>query len=66
MDLIARFFDQFNWQMLMFATLRILLISFAAWILLSVIKLLLSRMQRSLISRASEQGEMATEAAKRI
>ena len=66
MDLIARFLDQFNWQALMFATLRILFISFAAWILLSVIKLLLSRMQRSLISRASEQGEMATEAAKRI
>lgn len=66
MDLIARFLDQFNWQALMFATLRILFISFAAWILLSVIKLLLSRMQRSLIIRASEQGEMATEAAKRI
>ncbi|ARO89090.1 mechanosensitive ion channel family protein [Nitrosospira lacus] len=50
----------------MFATLRIMFISLAAWVLLSVIKLLLGRMQRSLISRASEQGEMATEAAKRI
>lgn len=66
MDLIARFLQQFNWQALMFATLRIMFISFAAWILLSVIKLLLGRMQQSLISRASEQGEMATEAAKRI
>jgi small conductance mechanosensitive channel len=66
MDLIARFLNQFNWQTLMFATLRILLISVAAWILLIVVKLLLGRLQRSLISRASEQGEMATEAAKRI
>ena len=66
MDLIARFLNQFNWQTLMFATLRILLISVAAWILLAVLKLLLGRLQRSLISRASEQGEMATEAAKRI
>lgn len=66
MDLIARFLNQFNWQTLMFATLRIMFISLAAWVLLSVIKLLLGRMQRSLISRASEQGEMATEAAKRI
>lgn len=66
MDLIARFLNQFDWQVLMFATLRILLISTAAWVLLAVIKLLLGRLQRSLISRASEQGEMATEAAKRI
>lgn len=66
MDLIARFLYQFNWQTLMFATLRIMFISLAAWILLSVIKLLMGRMQQSLISRASEQGEMATEAAKRI
>lgn len=66
MDLIARYFDQVNWETLMFATLRILLISFAAWVLLFVLKLLLNRMQRSLIHRASEQGEMATEAAKRI
>ena len=66
MDLIARFLNQVNWETLMFATLRILLISFAAWILLLAFKLLLNRLQRSLISRASEQGEMATEAAKRI
>jgi moderate conductance mechanosensitive channel len=66
MDLIARFLNQVNWETLMFATLRILLISFAAWILLFAFKLLLNRLQRSLISRASEQGEMATEAAKRI
>lgn len=66
MDLIARYFDQVNWETLMFATLRILLISFAAWVLLFALKLLLKRLQRSLIQRASEQGEMATEAAKRI
>jgi moderate conductance mechanosensitive channel len=66
MDLIARFLNQVNWETLIFVTLRILLISFAAWILLLAFKLLLNRLQRSLISRASEQGEMATEAAKRI
>lgn len=66
MDLIARYFDQVNWETLMFATLRILLITFAAWVLLFALKLLLKRLQRSLIQRASEQGEMATEAAKRI
>ncbi|MGH8685614.1 MAG: mechanosensitive ion channel family protein [Nitrosospira sp.] len=66
MDLIVRYFDQVNWEMLMFATLRILLICFMAGVALFVLKLLLSRMQHSLISRASEQGEMATEAAKRI
>ena len=66
MDLIARFLNQVNWETLMFGTLRILLISFAAWILLLAFKLLLNRLQRSLINRASEQGEMATEAAKRI
>lgn len=66
MDLIARYFDQINWEMLMFATLRILLITFAAWVLLFALRLLLNRLQRSLIQRASEQGEMATEAAKRI
>lgn len=66
MDLIARFLNQFNWHILMFAALRILLISIAAWVLLAVIRLLLGRLQRSLISRASEEGEMATEAAKRI
>ncbi len=66
MDLITRFLNQANWQMLMFATLRVLLITFVAWILLFGIKLLLKRMQRSLIHRASEEGETATEAAKRI
>ncbi|MDN5753798.1 MAG: mechanosensitive ion channel family protein [Nitrosospira sp.] len=66
MDLITRFFDQVNWQTLMFATLRILFISFVAWILLLVLKLALDRMQRSLIDRASKEGETATEAAKRI
>jgi len=66
MDLIARFLDQVNWQTLMFATLRVLFITFAAWMLLFGINLLLNRMQRSLINRASEEGEAATEAAKRI
>ncbi len=66
MDRIARFLDRVSWEVLMFTTVRILLISFAAWILLFTLKLLLNRMQRSLITRASEQGEMATEAAKRI
>lgn len=66
MDLIAKFLNQVSWETLLFATFRILLISFMAWMALFVLKLLLGRMQHSLISRASEQGEMATEAAKRI
>lgn len=66
MDLIAKFLNQVSWETLLFATFRILLISFMAWVALFVLKLLLGRMQHSLISRASEQGEMATEAAKRI
>jgi small conductance mechanosensitive channel len=66
MDLIAKFLDRVNWEVLMFTTLRILIISFAAWMLLLALKVLLNRMQQTLVSRASEQGEMATEAAKRI
>ncbi|SCY30409.1 small conductance mechanosensitive channel [Nitrosospira sp. Nl5] len=66
MDLIAKFLDRVNWEVLMFTTLRILIISFAAWMLLLALKVLLNRMQRTLVSRASDQGEMATEAAKRI
>jgi moderate conductance mechanosensitive channel len=66
MDFFSGFVEQISWAALLAGILRILFITVAAWLLLSILKLLLNRMQQTLIQRASEQGEMATEATKRV
>jgi len=65
MDLVTSFFAEISWENLMFSMLRILLILVIAWIAVGAVKLALRRLERTLISRGQEEGEVPSEAAKR-
>src|SRR3990170_3434958 len=65
MELFKPFFAEFNWKLITFNGLRILLILLIAWVLLTVSKGVLQRLERVLIKRGQAEGEAHSEAAKR-
>lgn len=65
MDLIKNYLGNVDWQSIIFSTLRMLLILVIAWIVVSVVKMMLRRLERRLIFRGRAEGELATESAKR-
>ncbi|MDD3516798.1 MAG: mechanosensitive ion channel family protein [Chromatiales bacterium] len=65
MDIVEQYFLQLDWQGLIFATLRILLILVIAWVVINIAKTGLRRLERYLIESGRLQGEDAGEAAKR-
>jgi small conductance mechanosensitive channel len=65
MDFVRRYIENINWEDIVDASLRILLILIVVWILSSVLRRFLQRFERILIDRGHAEGEMPTESAKR-
>ena len=65
MDLLMRYFEEVNWQDIIFSGLRIVLILIVVWVLLAVVRALLRRLEATLIERGKAQGEVPGEATKR-
>ncbi len=65
MDLIIQYINEIQWESIISSTMRILLILTIIWVLVSVARSLLRRMESLLVDRGQEQGEVPSEAAKR-
>ncbi len=65
MELLQEYFSTVEWRDIIFSGMRILLILIVVWILLLVVRSLLRRLERSLVHKGEEAGEVPTEAAKR-
>lgn len=65
MDLLEKFIERIDWELLMFSALRVLLILVLFWIALLIVKTFLRRLEHRLIQRGKEEGEVPTESAKR-
>ena len=66
MDLLSKFAAQFNWESVMLTAFRILLVLVAAWILIAVLRVALTRLQNTLLERGQAEGEVPDESSKRI
>ncbi|MGD8571170.1 MAG: mechanosensitive ion channel family protein [Gammaproteobacteria bacterium] len=66
MDLLQKFVGNFNWEILMFTVLRVLLILVIAWIALKIIRRLLRKMEQRLLRDQQGEDETPTEQAKRV
>ncbi|MEJ2180209.1 MAG: mechanosensitive ion channel family protein [Gammaproteobacteria bacterium] len=66
MDLMEKFIEEVNWEILMFSTLRILFILLAAWIGLKVVRRMLHKMEKHLLEVADRDELAATEQQKRV
>ncbi|WP_455199675.1 mechanosensitive ion channel family protein [Kaarinaea lacus] len=66
MDLVEKFIGEINWEILMFSTLRILFILFAAWIGLKIVRRMLYKMEQHLLEVADKDVHAATEQQKRV
>ncbi|MFN2348206.1 MAG: mechanosensitive ion channel family protein [Thioalkalivibrio sp.] len=65
MELVLEYLDTVQWDDLIFSTLRILLILVMAWIVMSLVRGALNRMERRLVENGKQQGDIASEASKR-
>ena len=65
MERVLEYLDTVQWDDLIFSTLRILLILVMAWIVMSVVRGALNRMERRLVANGKQQGDIASEASKR-
>ncbi|MEW6518684.1 MAG: mechanosensitive ion channel family protein [Thermodesulfobacteriota bacterium] len=66
MDVYLDFFKTFNWQALLFTSLRILLMLVMAWLGMAVLQSMLKRLERRLLRQGEAAGEPPTESAKRV
>lgn len=65
MAVFLKALESINWESIMLAGLRILLIIAIAWILVRVVRILLRKMEQKLIRRGEAEGEIPSETAKR-
>jgi len=65
MSVFLKAFEAINWEGIMLAGLRLLLIIAIAWILVRVVRVLLRKMEQKLIRRGEVEGEVPGETAKR-
>jgi moderate conductance mechanosensitive channel len=65
MELVLEYFESVQWEDLIFSTLRILLILVMAWVVMSIVRNGLARMQRRLVESGKRQGDIPSEASKR-
>lgn len=65
MDLLIEYFNKVSWEDIIFAGLRILLILVFIWILITITRALLRRLEQVLIERGRAEGELHEEVAKR-
>ncbi|WP_018953616.1 mechanosensitive ion channel family protein [Thioalkalivibrio sulfidiphilus] len=65
MELVLEYLEGVQWEDLIFSTLRILLILVMAWVIMSVVRGGLARMERKLVEAGKKQGDVPSEATKR-
>lgn len=65
MDLLIKFVEKTDWERIIFSGLRLLLTLVLLWIVVSVVKVLLRRLEQRLVALAETRGEVPTEARKR-
>jgi moderate conductance mechanosensitive channel len=65
MNLLMKFIEQTNWEKLISSGLRLLLTLILLWIAVTIVKVLLRRLEQRLIALAETRGEVPTEAKKR-
>ena len=65
MDLLIKFFEKTDWERIVFSSLRLLLTRVLLWIVVSVVKVLLRRLEDRLVALAQTRGEVPMEARKR-
>ena len=66
MEALRNIAEQFEWQEMLLSLLRILFILVLAWVTRTVVAKLLKRLEKSLLSRRTTEGELLTEAGKRV
>ena len=66
MDLLQKYIENFNWETLMFTALRVLLVLVIAWIVLSVVRRLLKKLEQQLLGADQRGEEPPSEQAKRV
>ena len=66
MDLLEQFFKEFNWKIIIFTSLRILLILLVAWLCMVILRSLLKRLEHKLVRQGVDAGEPPSESAKRV
>jgi small-conductance mechanosensitive channel len=66
MDLILNFFEQLNWESMLFSLMRVLGILLLAWLGLKIVQRLLNQMERRLVKASSQDGQSPSEEQKRI
>lgn len=66
MDVIEKFMQQISWGDVLVACMRILLVLVAFWLASLVLRFALRRLEKALIRRGLEEGEIATESSKRV
>jgi small-conductance mechanosensitive channel len=66
MDLILNFFEQLNWENMLFSLLRLVIILLVAWVGLKVARRLLNKMERRLVNASAQQDQPPSEEQKRI
>jgi len=65
MDLLIKFIEKTDWERMVSSGLRLLLTLVLLWIVVSVVKVLLRRLEQRLVALAATRGEVPTEAKKR-
>jgi len=65
MDKFSQLLGTIDWQIMLFSSLRIIVILLVVWIFLSIVKRLLNKMEQSLTAKGRKEDELPTEAAKR-
>ncbi|NIQ97236.1 MAG: mechanosensitive ion channel family protein [Desulfuromonadales bacterium] len=66
MDIFREFIASISWDTVIRTGLRLLLILFAAWVALAIIRKLLKHLEARLIEKSRVEGEPPSEAAKRV
>ncbi len=66
MDVIAQLLQQISWPLVLTTALRILLVLIAFWVAGLVLNFALRRLEKTLIRRGLDEGEMVTESSKRV
>jgi len=65
MDLLIKFIEKTDWEKMVFSGLRLLLTLVLLWIVVSIVKVLLKRLEQRLVALAATRGEAPMEAQKR-
>ena len=65
MDLVIKFIEKTDWERMVSSGLRLLLTLVLLWVVVSVVKVLLRRLEQRLVALAATRGEVPTEAKKR-